>query len=99
MNFWHLRPEFCLTVDSLSTPYTVGSRNVSVAVFIQDLNFLLWSQPPAGVTLVSCGRSQAILLWLLGARSDIRTWCLGSAKLFLLGHPSESTARFLPDGP
>ena len=66
MDFWCFREEFCLTVDSLSTTYCVRSGNVSVAVFIQDLNFLLWSLLPAAMTLVSCGRSQAILLWLLG---------------------------------
>lgn len=36
--------------DSLSALYCIRSGNVSAAVFIQDLNFLLWSQPPAGMT-------------------------------------------------
>lgn len=35
-------------------------------VFTQDLNFLLWAQLPTGMTLVSCGRSQAVPLGCWG---------------------------------
>lgn len=72
---------------------------MSVAVCIQDLNFLLWSQPPADMTLVSCGRSQAIPLWLLGPAqmSEPGAWvepdCSHQATL------QKALSKFLPDGP
>lgn len=45
--------------------YCVGNGK-AVPVFTQDLNFLLWAQLPTGMTLVSCGRSQAVPLGCWG---------------------------------
>lgn len=64
-----------------------------MVVFTQDLNFLLWFQPPTVTPLVSCGRSQAIPLWPLGPAQMSKPGCLERAELFLTGHPPESTAR------
>lgn len=66
---------------------------MSVVVFTQNLNFLLWSQLPTGTSLVSCDRSQAIPLWLLGPAQVSEHSCLGRAGFFLIGHPPESTAQ------
>lgn len=59
-----------------------------MAVFTQDLNFLLWYQPPTGTPLVSCGRSQAIPLWLLGSAQMSEPGCLERARLFPKRPPS-----------
>lgn len=64
-----------------------------MVAFTQNLNFLLWFQPPTVTPLVSCGRSQAIPLWLLGPAQMSKPGCLERAELFLTGHPPEGAAR------
>lgn len=55
---------------------------MSVVVFTQDLNFLLWFQPPTVTPLVSCGMSRAIPLWLaVGSSSDVKTWQPGESRV------------------
>lgn len=48
--------------------------------FIQDLNFLLWSQLPAGATSVPW-QGPGYSFVAIRASSDVRTWSLGRARL------------------